>query len=66
MTQGSSATVRQSSCSAVSHHVINSFSSIVSNAEFIRTQGGSGPDVSELEMTGYGDHRDSTRRIQGR
>jgi two-component system, NtrC family, sensor kinase len=38
--------------SAVSHHVINSFSSIVSNAEFIRTQGGGPTDSSELE--GYG------------
>ena len=38
--------------SAVSHHVINSFSSIVSNAEFIRTQGGGVTDSSELETYG--------------
>ncbi len=39
-------------CSAVSHHVINAFSSIVSNAEIIRTQGGAEPDASELESSG--------------
>jgi two-component system NtrC family sensor kinase len=39
-------------CSAVSHHVINSFSSIVSNAEFIRTQGGADAGSSELESSG--------------
>jgi two-component system, NtrC family, sensor kinase len=39
-------------CSAVSHHVINSFSSIVSNAEFVRTQGGGVTDTVELEMSG--------------
>ena len=39
-------------CSAVSHHVINSFSSIVSNAEFIRTQGGGFTDTAELEVSG--------------
>jgi two-component system, NtrC family, sensor kinase len=39
-------------CSAVSHHVINSFSSIVSNAEFIRTQGGGVTDSAELETSG--------------
>ena len=39
-------------CSAVSHHVINSFSSIVSNAEFIRTQGGGVTDSAELEISG--------------
>jgi two-component system, NtrC family, sensor kinase len=39
-------------CSAVSHHVINAFSSIVSNAEFIRSQGEDNPDASELELSG--------------
>jgi two-component system, NtrC family, sensor kinase len=39
-------------CSSVSHHVINSFSSIVSNAEIIRAQCGGTSDRSELEQSG--------------
>jgi two-component system, NtrC family, sensor kinase len=39
-------------CSSVSHHVINSFSSIVSNAEIIRAQSGGTSDRSELEQSG--------------
>ena len=39
-------------CSSVSHHVINAFSAIVSNAELIRAQAASVPGSSELEMSG--------------
>jgi two-component system, NtrC family, sensor kinase len=39
-------------CSSVSHHVINAFSSIVSNAELIRSQAGGASDASELEESG--------------
>jgi signal transduction histidine kinase len=39
-------------CSSVSHHVINAFSSIVSNAEIIRAQAGGMSDVFELEQSG--------------
>jgi two-component system, NtrC family, sensor kinase len=39
-------------CSSVSHHVINAFSSIVSNAEIIRAQSGGASDRSELEQSG--------------
>ena len=39
-------------CSSVSHHVINAYSSIVSNAEIIRAQSGGASDRSELEQSG--------------
>ena len=39
-------------CSSVSHHVINAFSSIVSNAEIIRAQSGGASDRSEFEQSG--------------
>ena len=39
-------------CSSVSHHVINAFSSIVSNAEIIRAQAEGVPEPSELEQSG--------------
>lgn len=39
-------------CSSVSHHVINAFSSIVSNAEIIRAQAGGAQDFEELEESG--------------
>lgn len=39
-------------CSSVSHHVINAFSSIVSNAELIRAQSGGSSDPTELERSG--------------
>src|ERR1700684_95628 len=39
-------------CSSISHHVINAFSSIVSNAELIRAQAGGVSDPAELEQSG--------------
>jgi two-component system, NtrC family, sensor kinase len=39
-------------CSSVSHHVINAFSSIVSNAELIRAQAVGTSDPPELEQSG--------------
>ena len=37
---------------AVSHHVINAFSAIVSNAELIRSRERRPPDAAELESLG--------------
>jgi two-component system, NtrC family, sensor kinase len=39
-------------CASVSHHVINAFSSIVSNAEIIRAQAGGVSEAWELEQSG--------------